>query len=148
MPRGGSRSGRPGEAYSNRTDLNASPRLAPKANVGQPYGTAKAQEDAQTTLPMGPPPVSLSAPTQHPSEPVTNGLSIGPGIGPEAIPSLAPESSADPDIANFAPYIGTLELLSSLPNASTASRNLIRRLRSAIPPSQPTTQTPEPRVNP
>lgn len=97
---------------------------------------------------MGPPPIPINAPTAHPNEPVQSGLSLGPGIGPEAIPSLAPESTADPDIANFAPYIGSLELLSSLPNASTASRNLIRRLRSAIPPSQPTIQTPEPRVNP
>ena len=137
MPRGGPRSGRPGAQYPNRSDLQSAPRLAPQANVGQPYGTAKAQLDAQAEVPMGAPPIPLAAPTQRPGEPVTSGLSLGPGPGPEAIPALAPEA-VDPDIANFAPYIGGLEQLANLPNASSATRNLVRRLRSAIPPEMPT----------
>lgn len=133
MPRGGPRSGRPGQAYSNRTDLNAAPRLAPAANVGQPYGTAKAQLDSQSTIPMAPPPVPLNAPTSRPSEPVQSGLSLGPGAGPDSIPALAP-NAPDPDIIQFAPYLPALELMTSLPGASSAVRNLVRRLRGAIPP--------------
>jgi hypothetical protein len=138
MPRGGPRSGRPGAQYSNRSDLQSAPRLAPAANVDQPYGTAKAQLDTQAQMPMGPPPVPLNAPTARPSEPVQSGLSLGPGAGPDSIPALAPPDSIDPDIATFAPYIAGLEQLANLPNASSATRNLIRRLRSAIPPEMPT----------
>lgn len=133
MPRGGPRSGRPGAQYPNRSDLQSAPRLAPQANQGQPYGTAKAQLDAQAEVPMGAPPVPLAAPTQRPGEPVTSGLSLGPGPGPEAIPSLAP-AGPDPDILQFAQYLPALELMTTLPNASSAVRNLVRRLRGATPP--------------
>src|SRR5688500_5559091 len=122
MARGGSRSGRPGAQYGNRSDLQSAPRLAPQANQGQTYGTAKAQEDAQTQLPMGPPPIPINAPTAHPSEPVQSGLSLGPGPGPESIPSLAPQAGPNPDLIAFAPYLPTLELMTSLPGASTATR--------------------------
>ncbi len=137
MPRGGPRSGRPGQAYSNRTDLNASPRLAPTANQGQTYGTAKAQIDAQVNVPMGPPPTAINAPTARPGEPVQSGLSLGPGPGPESIPALTPEPQGDPDAATFAPYIAGLEQLVNLPNASSATRNLVRRLRSSLPLDTP-----------
>ena len=140
MPRGGPRSGRPGAQYPNRSDLQSAPRLAPQANVGQGYGQAKAQEDSQATIPMGPPPVPLNAPTAHPNEPVQNGLSIGPGIGPEAIPSIAPQPGPDPDVIAFAPYLPALELMTSLPGSSSAVRNLVRRLRGAIPPGSESPQ--------
>src|SRR5689334_22782298 len=86
MARGGARSGRPGSQYGNRTDLQQGPHLAPTANVGQPYGTATQQTQAQQQVPMGPPPgpppIPLSAPTSRPGEPVQAGLPIGPGSGP------------------------------------------------------------------
>ena len=138
MPRGGPRSGRPGGNYSNRSDLQNGPRLAPAAPKGQPYGEAGQQIQRQIDIPMAPPapPVPLGAPSSRPNEPVQAGLSLGPGVGPEAIPALAPELP-DPDIANFAPYISGLEELANLPNASSATRNLVRRLRSAIPAESP-----------
>lgn len=98
MARGGARSGRPGAQYSNRSDLQAAPRLAPTAQTGQAYGQAGAQLAAQQAVPMGPPPIPLSAPTQRPSEPVQAGLSLGPGPGPEAI---AQPLSPDPIIAEL-----------------------------------------------
>lgn len=86
-------------------------------------------------MPLGPPPPPINAPTSRPSEPVTAGLSLGPGPGPEAIPSLAPTSNApDPDLINLIPYLPGLELLTTLPTASSATRNFVRRLRGAIPP--------------
>lgn len=139
MPRGGPRSGRPGAQYSNRSDLQTAPRLAPVANQGQSYGTAKSQLDAQSQVPMAPPPIPLSAPTARPNEPVQAGLSLGPGAGPDSIPSLAP-NAPDPDIIQFAPYLPALELMTSLPGASSAVRNLVRRLRGAIPPGSESPQ--------
>ncbi len=136
MPRGGPRSGRPGVAYSNRTDLNPAPRTA---QTGQPYGQAGAQLAAQAAVPMSappsPPPIPLSAPTQRPNEPVQSGLSLGPGPGPESIPAIAPQQ-ADPDIIQFAQYLPQLELMTTLPNTSSAVRNLVRRLRGAVSPEQ------------
>lgn len=137
MPRGGSRSGRPGSQYGNRSDLQSAPRLAPQANVGQPYGTAKAQEDSQAQMPMGPPPIPINAPTARPEEPVQSGLSLGPGVGPETIPALSPAPTTNPDLIAFAPYLPSLELMSSLPGTSTATRNFVRYLRSSIPIDTP-----------
>lgn len=93
MARGGSRSGRPGSQYSNRTDLQSAPRLAPSAPTGQPYGEAGAQRARQAEIPLGrpPTPVPLSAPTSRPNEPVQSGLPIGPGPGPEAAAMASPD---------------------------------------------------------
>jgi hypothetical protein len=134
MARGGARSGRPGQNYGNRSDLQNAPRLAPTAQTGQAYGQAGQQLAAQQQLPMGPPPVPLSAPSTRPSEPVQAGLSTGPGPGPESIPALAPQTGPDPDLISLAPYLPALELMSTLPTASSASRNFVRRLRGAVPP--------------
>lgn len=141
MPRGGPRSGKPGGSYSNRSDLQTGPRLVPAAPQGQPYGQAGQQLASQSIIPLAPPappapPTPLSAPTSRPDEPIQSGLSLGPGAGPDSIPALAPESP-DPDVLTFAPYIDGLEQLVNLPNASSATRNLVRRLRSAIPPESP-----------
>ena len=107
MARGGRRSGKPGVAYSNRSDLNAP--LPAQALPDQPYGVAGQQLAAQKQLPMGPPgstspgaglpspgqpapalppPGSLpplNAPTTRPNEPVTHGSPSGPGAGPEVL---------------------------------------------------------------
>lgn len=100
MARGGRRTGKPGKAYPARTDLNPVP-------AGLPYGERKTREAQVAALPLptgqstgqaagqappGPPavmsrpaPVPMNAPTQRPNEPLTHGLSTGPGGGPEAI---------------------------------------------------------------
>jgi hypothetical protein len=90
---GGRRAGRQGVAYGNRSDLN---KLPIRTATGQTYGQAGAQQAAQRAVPMAPPSatplappsssaVPLNAPTARPNEPVTAGLSSGPGPGPEAL---------------------------------------------------------------
>lgn len=93
MARGGARSGRPGQSYGNRTDLNAAPRLAPSAPTGQPYGEAGAQLARQQEIPLGrpPAPIPLDSPSSRPNEPVQSGLPIGPGPGPEAAALSSPD---------------------------------------------------------
>lgn len=99
MPSGGKREGTPGKKYSNRGDLAQTPR----AKKGQVYGERKRQEDAQRVVPLpqrpkGPPPpqqgpapvppgalTSLTSPTELPNEPMTTGLRLGEGAGPEAL---------------------------------------------------------------
>lgn len=100
--RGGARQGEPGKAYPNRTDLNQN-RQPVMAASGQPYGARQAQEAAQEAIPLpaappvsapvpprpqGPAPGSLGVfnrPTEFPDEPLTAGMAMGPGAGPEAV---------------------------------------------------------------
>lgn len=88
MARGGSRQGTPGVNYSNRTDLNVA--RAPQT------GTTTAAAGGQTAPVRNtePPPRYYPTPdsvprlddaTARPDEPITAGLPIGPGPGPEAI---------------------------------------------------------------
>lgn len=59
MPHGGRRRGRPGVAYSNRTDLNSGPRTQPvTAAPSTRYGERVALEDAQRAVPVAPSPVA------------------------------------------------------------------------------------------
>lgn len=103
MARGGKRKGAPGTTYSNRTDLN---QPAPAVNFDGGYGddTAMAAVQANRAAPAAvapipttaPPPMRavtpLDAPDDRPDEPVTSGLPLGPGPGPEAI-GLDPDTS-------------------------------------------------------
>lgn len=114
MPRGGRRNGRPGKAYGNRSDLSGS-KIA--EYTGQQYGQRKAQVDAQKAVPVAPPPTSnvpgaasaaapapqgpapgtlgdLLGPSVRPDEPLTAGLPMGPGPGPQGLRM----SAGDPDI--------------------------------------------------
>ena len=95
---GGARVGAPGQAYGNRVDMNQPVTVA----SGQTYGSRQQQVDAQRAIPLpaasAPPPAPqagtvaagptvtpLSAPTTMPNQPVTHGLPIGPGAGPEVL---------------------------------------------------------------
>lgn len=104
MPRGGRRRGTPGKAYGNRTDLTQAPNPGQATFKGQPYGAASEQAQAQAAVPpqsppgppgappaAGPPPIppgglgAFNRPTERPGEPLTSGLGMGPGAGPEAL---------------------------------------------------------------
>ena len=93
MPRGGKRNGTPGRAYSNRTDLTLS------------YGGGNTAATGGMTPPADQSPLlpaisasevpNLGDPTMRPAEPVTTGLPVGPGGGPEALGPMPP-SPMDP----------------------------------------------------
>lgn len=94
---GGARQGKPGTAYGQRTDMNQPITVA----SGQTYGSRREQVDAQKAIPLpapAPPPAPpaqgtatagpltpLNAPTTRPQEPLTAGLPMGAGPGPEAL---------------------------------------------------------------
>lgn len=137
MARGGRRQGAPGKTYSNRTDLQQGQRQSPVMRVpGQAYGAQAEQVRAQQAIPMGPQPplapaapatepVPLHAPTMRPNEPLTAGVDMGAGDGAPPRPL-----SADPNFPQQ--MIVALEALASLPDASDATRILVRRLRSEL----------------
>lgn len=100
MPRkgkGGSRNGQAGQGYSNRKDLNTAlpKQAAPSTSGGRQYGDRKADMDAQSVVPLAPPPGEappapgqlgpLAGPSRRPNEPVTTGVDAGPGRGSEVL---------------------------------------------------------------
>lgn len=106
MVSGGPRTGEPGKAYANRSDLTQGAHAAP----GQQYGKAKEQIDAQKVVPLpaggagtaaggvptsppAVPPGSLdfTRASERPNEPVTSGLPMGAGPGPEVLGGTAPD---------------------------------------------------------
>lgn len=98
---------------ANRTDQLASVQPIRTA-TGQAYGAAGEQRAAQQAVPLpqdttmravnaattvDPTPLAAPGPSRFPDQPVTHGLAVGPGGGPEAIPSLAiPGPPPDPTI--------------------------------------------------
>lgn len=85
----------------------------------------------QAALEYSPSVTPLGAPSENPDEPVTAGLPMGAGPGPEGMQTMQAGPPPDPDIQALLPYLPTLERLASMPTASVATRNLIRRLRGA-----------------
>lgn len=136
-----------------------SKRVPMAAATGGTYGSGVAQIRAQQQVPMatpapaapapaqpaagapggglaavsGPPPGSLTpldAPSARPDQPVTAGLPVGPGAGPDV---LGLRSERDVNLADIAPYLPALEVMANQPNATVAARNLVRRLRGSLP---------------
>ena len=139
------------KTVNNRTDLQK-PQVPKVATGSVPYGQRQKLEEAQRVMPAGAPPSFapmeqveeavrripappkgglLAQPSARPDEPLTTGLPIGPGAGPEAIPNLP--QRLNPDLMAFAPYLPTLELVAAQPGATVQFRNFVRRLRGAMP---------------
>lgn len=95
MPRGGPRQGTPGKGYSNRTDLALNSASQTATNTAASGGVqAPAPVPTLGQPQAGPPQMTpdmvprLDDPTARPGEPVTAGLPMGPGPGPEALAPL------------------------------------------------------------
>ena len=94
MPRGGKRTGTQGKGYFNRTDL--AQNYGPGGNPATGGQVAPAEQKPLMGPLVGADQVpNLGDPTAYPDRPVTYGLSVGPGAGPEAIGPLPP-SPVDP----------------------------------------------------
>src|SRR5215831_3219302 len=118
MARGGRGKPQPGKPYGNRTDYQQPVQVV----SGQQYGQRQALANAQRTIPLPnnvatpppappqpPPPAAAPAPmpappgsagafdrpTERPQEPVTTGLPLGPGPGPEVLQANANQDALD-----------------------------------------------------
>lgn len=93
--RGGARQGTPGQAYGNRTDLNAS--LPVQTVTGQGYGVAAQQQAAQRAIPMASQPVpGASAP-------------VAPGQGPIPQPAQPQPTTISSQLPPMQMYPGELK---------------------------------------
>lgn len=93
MARGGRRQGTPGVSYANRTDLNTdrAPQTATTSAASGPSQAPPMPTQAFMTPDQVP---KLDDPSSRPTEPITEGLSTGPGRGPEAIGAVPPNPMA------------------------------------------------------
>lgn len=92
MPRGGKRQGTQGKGYANRTDLATD--YAPGGNPA----TGGMQAPVNQVSVMGPAIGAEEVPnlgdmTGRPDEPVTAGLAVGAGPGPEAMGPMPPRQT-------------------------------------------------------
>lgn len=118
MPRGGKRQGTPGKGYANRTDLQMQPDMA--QNTAAAGGMQPPAESM-----MGPTPdqlPSLSTPTQYADEPITEGLPIGPGGGPQR------DTRID-ETRNLRRYLPLMEMYINRPDTPDSVRALFRYIR-------------------
>lgn len=129
-----------GQAYGARAEQIAAQRAIPIARPatdsvpvapGPVAGGAAGLGGATSPGPAVPPRdvTPLGAPTDRPDEPVTAGVPVGPGPGPE-IANLLEDDNGAKDLAMYLPM---LEFMASQPGASSQTRNFVRRLRGAAP---------------
>lgn len=140
MPRGGRRAGTPGKNYGQRSDLNqvrkpSGPPAPPAPNLTQQPGPAQPAQPTMSGAPAAGPPIPQPGtlgslgPTLRPGEPITHGLSTGPGAGPEIFQQFQPD-----------PLVQAKVLLSSIP--AVHQTPALRALSAAVGASMANTMTP------
>lgn len=73
----------------------------------------------------------LFAPTERPSEPITSGVAMGAGPGPEALGINATQDTEE-ERNRLISYLPALEAAAYAPNSSQAFRNYVRMLRANL----------------
>ena len=74
----------------------------------------------------------LYAPTQRPDEPITAGIPMGAGPGPEVLGINQPSADTDADRQRLLSYLPALETIAQSPNSSQSFRNYVRLLRANL----------------
>jgi hypothetical protein len=102
--------------------MNAAPTMAPQA-MDVPV--------ANPTAPSLPMPTAIDAPTERPNVPITNGLPIGDGAGPEVLQYKQQQRmELDSDLKRAAQIQTFLEGSIDRGDVSYATRQLVRKLRA------------------
>lgn len=115
-----------GMGYGENKEVNELQAQAPmSAAPGVPSGVPMAPAAA---MPL---PTPLTAPTERPNEPVTAGLPFGPGAGSETL-SLPNLGMSEEDRQRTLAILGILHEAAKKPNATNATLQLIRQLRSEL----------------
>lgn len=121
-----------GGGYGESKELTELQQGAPMAAAARPQSTGASPNPQSTgSAPPAPPNlVPFNAPTQYEDEPLSNGAPWGAGLN--APPLQAPEGLDDTDRQRALFLLGMLEKAAEQPNASRATRQLVRRLRSEL----------------
>jgi hypothetical protein len=79
----------------------------------------------------GAPVTPLYAPTQRPDEPITTGIPMGAGAGPEVL-GINNNLDTQEDRDRMISYLPALEVVAASPTSSQAFRNYVRQLRANL----------------
>jgi hypothetical protein len=112
-----------GGTYGEGKQLMEQQQSAPLAGSPTPVRT-----EPLSNLPQA---IPLTEPTTRPDEPVTTGVAMGPGAGPEAL-TMPMSQDGDEDKQRLLSYLPALEVAALSPNSSQAFRNYVRVLRANI----------------
>ena len=116
-------------AYGEGVETKAIQQGAPMARTPD-VRAARASEvrAAAEQVPVTP----LFAPSQRPDEPITTGIPMGAGLGPEILGMNAPSIDTDSDRQRLLSYLPALEALAQSPGSSQAFRNYVRIIRAEL----------------
>lgn len=130
-------------AASSRTDMSELPGtpgtpLPPNPNEPQlQHGQVGQFRRALSQIPLDRfnprPGNNLRAPTQNPGEPITSGIPMGPGAGPESLIPSPNELNTRLTAAELKYAYPVIARLAALPNATTETKILAQRLRANLP---------------
>lgn len=115
-----------GFAYGQNKIVNEQRKAAPLASKGPSEATP-----AGTEAPVLPPVTPITAPTEQPDVPVTDGAPIGDGRGTDAL-VLPQAMDSTGDMARLRAYLPALEAAAAAPNSSEAYRNYVRLVRANL----------------
>ena len=124
MPRGnghgGVRQGTPGKGYANRTDLAVKPDMS--QNTAATGGMEAPVQEQNFPTPDDSP--NLTDPTQFPDEPITAGLPMGAGPGPN-------RDNRHEETKQLKRYLPVLGMYLDNPETPDSVRSLYRYIRGA-----------------
>lgn len=111
-----------GMDYGDGQELMTQQQAAPMSGGAPTGGGPMDALLAKTTTP-------ISAPTQYPERPLTNGQPFGPGAGPEV---LATAGATGPTRAKLMATLPALMRAAERPDASPELRSMVSYLRSLL----------------
>ena len=95
--------------------------------------TADVRPTSQSSMGMAPSQITpLYADSQRPDEPITSGIAMGEGPGPEALGMNQPSVDTDADRQRMLSYLPALETIAQSPSSSQSFRNYVRLLRANL----------------
>jgi len=113
--------------YGSGVENAANKAGAPLARTADVRGARASEVRAAAQEAVTP----LYAPTQRPEEPITAGIPMGAGPGPEVL-GINTNQDTESDRARLISYLPALEAAASDPNSSQAFRNYVRMVRANL----------------
>ena len=114
--------------YGAGVEMAATKAGAPLAKTPDVRGARASDVRAAAA---GEPITPLYAPTQRPEEPITTGIPMGAGAGPEVL-GMNVSQDTEADRARLISYLPALEAAAADPNSSQAFRNYVRMVRANL----------------
>jgi hypothetical protein len=115
-------------AYGEGVETAAIKSGAPLAKTADVRG---ARGSDVRSAAMQQPVTPLFAPSQRPDEPITTGIPMGAGAGPEVL-GINNNLDTQEDKDRMLSYLPALEVVAAAPNSSQAFRNYVRQLRANL----------------